>query len=97
MMGWASGTNYEGRTVGYGHRSVCEHDDCGKRIDLGLSYCCGDLDGVIGERGCGHYFCSEHLLFSFTGEGNRSWEGQRCGKCSERILAGETEPFGEEE
>ena len=72
-MGWSSGANYEGRTIGYGHRSTCEHPGCDEPIDLGLGYCCGGIDGVNGEAGCGHYFCGEHLFH--TGY------GQRCEGC----------------
>jgi len=79
-MGWSSGVNFEGRTVGYGHEGVCEYPDCNEKIDLGLGYCCGELSGVMGERGCGHYFCGEHLLYGIG-------SGQRCVECYEKIDA----------
>jgi hypothetical protein len=76
-MGWSSGVNFEGRTIGYGHDGVCEHEGCEEEIDLGLSYVCGDLAGVYGEAGCGHYFCPEHMYFTS--------EGQRCIACAKLV------------
>ncbi len=97
-MGWGSGINYKGEEIGYLHEAVCGYEGCGAEIDKGLSYCCGDLEGVGGERGCGDYFCSEHLFYSFTDEdGKRSWEGQRCPSCAERIQAGGPDAINEVE
>lgn len=88
-MGWASGVNYKGETIGYAHRAVCEYEDCGAKIDKGLSYCCGDLEGVDGERGCGGYFCSEHLFYSGAEPDEPGgWDGQRCPGCADRIMEG---------
>ncbi len=86
-MGWGSGVNHEGRTIGYTHESVCEAEGCEAQIDLGLAYCCGDLEGVDGERGCGHYFCYDHLCFS------AAYEGQRCDECGDK----ETEGWSDKE
>lgn len=72
-MGWSQGINHEGRTVGYAIAGICENPGCDNKINLGLYYCCGELDGVFGAAGCGHYFCGEHLYY---GE-----DGQRCGRC----------------
>jgi hypothetical protein len=75
-MGWARGVNYKGREVGYATRTTCEEPNCEEKINCGLAYCCGDLEGAMGEHGCGGYFCYAHL---FYGE----WEGQRCLACAE--------------
>lgn len=56
--------NYEGRTIGYAIAGVCEEPGCSEKIDLGLYYACGDLEGVFGGAGCGHYFCSAHMYFA---------------------------------
>ena len=63
-MGWSIGydSNWE-RYVGYGVPAYCDHPKCNAEIDRGLSYVCGD-DLYGGERGCGLYFCSAHLIMS---------------------------------
>jgi hypothetical protein len=59
-MGWAVGENAQGRDVGYGVPSVCDHPDCSAPIDRGLSHVCGGMhDGD--EHGCGRYFCDQHM------------------------------------
>lgn len=71
-MGWASGTNAEGREVGYSVEATCDDPLCDEAIDRGLAYCCGDMhDG--GQRGCGRYFCHTHLYGSSL-----------CAGCDER-------------
>lgn len=74
-MGWGSGVNYEGREIGYTREGVCETEGCDVKIDLGLGYCCGELLGVSGEEGCGHYFCGDHLFYTPL--------GQRCPPCAD--------------
>lgn len=61
-MSWAIGDSTKhNRIIGYGVPCICEHPNCNKKIDRGLSYICGgDIDG--GEHGCGLFFCAEHLL-----------------------------------
>lgn len=63
-MSWSIGHSHKhNRDVGYGVPAICEHPDCNKQIDRGLSHACGDMhDG--GEHGCGLYFCEEHLAFA---------------------------------
>jgi hypothetical protein len=61
-MGWQVGY-VNGRDVGYGVPAICDHPKCNEEIDRGLSYCCGGLDGVEGETGCGLYFCTKHLPY----------------------------------
>lgn len=81
-MGWAQGTNYAGREIGYGVDGTCDEPDCNERIDLGLAYCCGGLDGVNGERGCGGYFCGAHLYVVAGRPTDAS--GQRCERCADK-------------
>lgn len=67
-MGWGSGTNKDGREVGYMIEAVCDKDGCETKIDRGLAYVCGDMhDG--GDYGCGKYFCLEHLVHFSPGAG----------------------------
>lgn len=62
-MGWSIGyDNSWGRDVGYGVPSICDHPDCNKEIDRGLSYVCGS-EPYGGEYGCGLFFCEEHLYY----------------------------------
>lgn len=59
-MGWSVGENAQGRDVGYGVPSICDHPDCSQEINRGLAFVCGDMhDG--GEHGCGLYFCHRHI------------------------------------
>lgn len=60
-MGWSIGydTNWK-RDIGYGVPAICDHPDCGEKIDRGLSCVCGG-DPYGGDRGCGLYFCEKHL------------------------------------
>lgn len=68
-MGWGSGTNAQGREVGYCIDATCDLEGCDVAIDRGLAYCCGGMhDG--GEHGCGDYFCTDHLFMT----GNESGE-----------------------
>lgn len=72
----------EGRWAGYGVPSRCDHAGCGNdRINRGMGYLCGGEPGA--EKGCGRYFCGDHL---FLGPGDD--DPQMC----ERCLAGEP-PF----
>lgn len=75
-MGWGCGVNSRGVTVGYSIQAVCAEDGCDAPIDKGLAYCCGGLAGVEGEKGCGRYFCGQHLFPSGRG-------GQLCESCSD--------------
>ena len=81
-MGWAVGTNDNDRDIGYGVPSICDHPTCKEEIDRGVSYACGYMhDG--GERGCGLYFCSNHLSYGC--------DTQLCERCYPRIKS----PFKE--
>jgi hypothetical protein len=75
-MGWAVG--YDGnwdRDVGYGVPAICDHPDCGAEINRGLSYVCGG-DAYGGEKGCGLFFCEQHLWF-----GPRNDDPFLCRRC----------------
>src|ERR1700677_2922717 len=65
-MGWAIGydSNWK-RDVGYAVPAICDHPGCAKEIDRGLSYVCGG-EPYGGKRGCGLYFCEDHLFHSVT-------------------------------
>lgn len=60
-MSWSIGWDLTWkRDIGYGVPATCDHPDCGVKINRGLSYVCGG-EPYGGERGCGLYFCEEHL------------------------------------
>jgi hypothetical protein len=60
-MGWSIGYDSDwDRDIGYGVIAYCDHPDCDKVIDRGLSHVCGG-DPYGQPRGCGLYFCSKHL------------------------------------
>jgi hypothetical protein len=68
-MGWAVGydPNWK-RDIGYGVPAVCDHPNCGKKIDRGISYVCGG-EPFGGDHGCGLFFCSEHRKFHDIDDG----------------------------
>ena len=83
-MGWAVGydTNWN-RDVGYGVPSICDHPDCDREIDRGLSFVCGG--GPFGGGvGCGLYFCWEHMNYVVDEETDDFlFEGQQvCERCA---------------
>ena len=47
----------DGRDIGYGVPSVCDHPRCNEIIDRGMGYVC---DADEGRKGCGLFFCSKH-------------------------------------
>lgn len=70
-MSWAVGFDTRwNRDIGYGVPAWCDHPDCWKEIDRGLSFACSNSQPYGGE-GCGLYFCEEHL----------SGECERCRSC----------------
>jgi len=76
-MGWARGTNAEGREIGYSVEAECDEDGCAEQIDCGLAYVCGGMhDG--GDHGCGRYFCGTHLFYAYPPDRR----GQLCNACS---------------
>lgn len=63
-MGWSVGYDKKwGRDIGYGVPAICDHHECNEKIDRGLSYVCGG-EPYGGDKGCGLYFCENHLAFS---------------------------------
>lgn len=63
-MGWSVGFDSRwNRDIGYGVPAVCDRPRCGAAIDRGLGYVCGSQP-YGGERGCGLYFCAEHLSYA---------------------------------
>jgi hypothetical protein len=60
-MGWSIGYDDKWRRdIGYGVPAICDHPDCIKKIDRGLSYVCGWQEPYGGDEGCGLYFCHDH-------------------------------------
>ncbi len=63
-MGWSYGHNTEGREIGYGVLTTCDHHGCDEVIDRGLSYACREChdcdEDYMGRKTCGGYYCSEH-------------------------------------
>lgn len=63
-MGWARGTNSEGREIGYAVRATCDFPGCAVKIHRGLAFACGGMHDHCDdpeEPRCGGYFCREHL------------------------------------
>jgi hypothetical protein len=62
-MGWANcGEDSKGRPIGYAHSAICDHPECDKAIDRGLSYACGGMHGDDCTW-CENYFCGGHLVY----------------------------------
>jgi hypothetical protein len=80
------------RWAGYGVPAFCEHPDCNKQIDRGMSFACGGEP--FSEHGCDRYFCEKHLIYAcFDDEGTVDIEkGKNCTFICERCKKGE-EPF----
>ncbi|MBU8834154.1 hypothetical protein [Mycolicibacterium goodii] len=76
-MSWSVGydPNWK-RDIGYGVPATCDHPDCSKEIDRGLSYVCGG-EPYGGEHGCGLFFCGEHLTYNLDDAGSN---GRRAGE-----------------
>ena len=80
-MSWAIG-EFKGRDIGYGVPSICDHPDCNKEIDRGLSYVCGG-DVYGGEYGCGLFFCEEHKEYEDFKGGQYCQVCERCAGCGD--------------
>jgi hypothetical protein len=62
-VGWSLGYDSTwDRDIGYGVPAYCDHPKCMAEIDRGLAHVCGNAP-YGGERGCGLYFCGEHLTY----------------------------------
>jgi hypothetical protein len=78
-MGWSIGYDEAWkRDIGYGVPATCDHPGCNEEIHRGLSYVCGG-EPYGGDRGCGLYFCAEHLHYA------ERIGGQFCERCHPRI------------
>ena len=80
-MGWSCGfdSNWN-RDIGYGVPATCDYPGCGEAIDRGLAYVCGS-EPYGGERGCGLYFCDEHMVIVFDVQLDEAT--QQCERCEE--------------
>jgi hypothetical protein len=75
-MSWSIGFDRRwNRDIGYGVPAYCDHPRCHAEIDRGLAYVCGG-EPYGGDRGCGLYFCWEHL--------SGGTAVQRCSRCRNR-------------
>ena len=81
-MGWAIGER-GGRDIGYGVPATCDYPTCKKKIDRGLSYCCGDFSS---DDGCGLYFCDKHLGYA---EDRNGGPHQFCDRCLYNLEQGD--------
>lgn len=85
-MGWAVGTDSNGRDIGYGVPATCDHPECDVKIDRGLSYVCGG-EPYGGHAGCGLFFCETHLGYAYTEDGDDLLDAfgdtlpQMCERC----------------
>lgn len=79
-MSWAVGydSNWH-RDIGYGVPATCDRPGCGAAIDRGLACVCGGMP-YGGEKGCGLYFCGEHLTGTRQVDGHSVWVCGRCDK-----------------
>jgi len=73
-MSWSIGYDSKWqRDIGYGVPAWCDHPGCKEKIDRGLAFVCGG-EPYGGDRGCGLYFCSNHLYY-------RGRLKQLCSRC----------------
>lgn len=76
-MGWSIGYDSTWkRDIGYGVPAFCDHPGCKEEINRGLGCVCGG-EPYGGERGCGLYFCGEHLI-------SHAKLPQLCARCDTR-------------
>jgi hypothetical protein len=69
-MGWSIGFDSRwNRDIGYGVPAYCDQPGCMKEIHRGLAHVCANEEPYGGERGCGLFFCGEHLIVG------------RCARC----------------
>jgi len=97
-MGWLIGYDSKwNRDIGYGVPAKCDHRDCDKDIDRGLSYVCGGK-ACGGSDGCGLYFCTDHLGydeddgFHFEGQHYESRDCQLCERCLNNVQPFDPKP-----
>jgi len=81
-MGWANcGTDSRGRPIGYANRGRCDHPECGREIDRGVSYACGGMHGQ-NEYDCEGYFCLAHLELTDVPDGPPIFLCTACAKAA---------------
>lgn len=92
-MGWGHGYNSAGEEIGYLVEAVCSEPGCDEKIDRGLAYTCGGLQGhdTAGGLPCGGAFCGTHLYYIIRedDEPEAPVHDAVCKRCLERIEAGE--------
>ncbi len=64
------------RFGGYGVPTICEHPDCNKKIDRGISFACGGEP--FSEHGCDRYFCDKHFEYIYFGTNGRCRHKKDC-------------------
>lgn len=80
---WADcGEDGAGRRIGYAFEAVCDHPECGEKIDRGLGHACGNVHGGEG-LGCDGYFCEAHAANSVKRGGS---EVEVCDACRDALL-----------
>jgi len=70
------------RWGGYGVPAICEHPDCTKEIDRGMSFACGGEP--FSEFGCDRYFCGDHLTYHCFNTGGGRTCVEVCKRCDKR-------------
>lgn len=72
------------RWAGYGVTATCEHPDCDKEIDRGMSFACGGEPRS--EYGCDRYFCENHRTYTVFKDGKPS-EDDEEDDCDDEAIA----------
>ena len=79
-MYWAIGYDENwNRDIGFDVPGTCDHPDCNKSINRGISHVCGG-EPYGGESACGLYFCEEHLELKVLGSSREP--SPLCPRCS---------------
>lgn len=93
-MGYGNcGTDSKGRGIGYAHEAQCDHPDCSKIIDRGMSYACGGEHGET-EYSCEGYFCEGHKRQPFMDDDHLFYQynvGTLCDDCADAVELDEKE------
>lgn len=93
-MGYGNcGSDSKGRGIGYAHEAQCDHLDCSKIIDRGMSYACGGEHGET-EYSCEGYFCEGHLRGPLLDDDHSATDhlmGPLCFECADAVELDEKE------
>ena len=77
-MGWSIGYDPDWkRDIGYSVKAYCDHPKCSNEIHRGLAYVCGGQP-YGGDKGCGLYFCYDHLVYHDLVDGETAQVCPRC-------------------